>query len=248
MYRIGSIRFTNAKFYSSKKIKWSNGPLNVLEVWVSQDQDELRDLNYSDILKKMKVTISSWSTRGLSLFGKILIINSLITSLYMHRLMVLPKVPEEIYKEWKKVILNFIWNNSKPKISYEIMVGSKQIGGAGLIDLAKRDQAIKLSWVSCAIHNPVINSLADKALSNDMGHLFWQANLSKNDVLKLFSCKSFWINVLQEWIIIHFSKPANAEEMKGQIFWLNSFITINNLRVKDTTLFQRGVNICFGFL
>ena len=49
VYRLGSIANSNAHFYSSRKIKGTNEPVNILGVFVSQDPAEGFDLNYQVI-------------------------------------------------------------------------------------------------------------------------------------------------------------------------------------------------------
>ena len=84
--RMGSIRNTNAKFYSSKKLKWTNDPINILGCIFTQRNDEERSmLNLVEIKEKMGNILSLWYHRRISLFGNIFILNSLITSLFMNR-------------------------------------------------------------------------------------------------------------------------------------------------------------------
>ena len=56
VYRIGSLKDSDAVYYTEKKVKWTNNLINILGVWVSHDQ--LAELNYSEILDKTKSNIT----------------------------------------------------------------------------------------------------------------------------------------------------------------------------------------------
>ena len=81
VYRLGSIRNSNAKFYSRRRISWTNEPVNILGIFVSNSSQEMLELNYNEILEKARNIFRQWSYRGLSLYGKIMVANSLVTSL-----------------------------------------------------------------------------------------------------------------------------------------------------------------------
>ena len=54
-----------------------------------------------------------WKMRGLSLFGKILVINTLIGSLFVYRMAILPQIPENYIRQVHKLFSDFIWNGKK---------------------------------------------------------------------------------------------------------------------------------------
>ena len=134
MYRIGSLLQTNARFYSKNKIVWSEKPIKVLAVWITGNKDELQQINIEPIIEKAEAILSLWSARGLSLFGKIQIINALVASLFVHRLAVLPKLKDKYVKKINVIFQNFMWNKRKPKIALNILQGAKIDGGAGLVE------------------------------------------------------------------------------------------------------------------
>ena len=76
-----------------------------------------------------------------------LVINTLIASLFVHKMTVLPSIPEDIIQQVETVIQQFIWNGTKPKISLAALKIAKQSGGLGLVDLRKKDDALKVAWI-----------------------------------------------------------------------------------------------------
>ena len=74
IYRIGSLKDTDAMLYTTKTLAWTNEPFKVLGIEVSGSRNELIDLNYKDMYDKVETTLNAWQNRDLSLFGKTLII------------------------------------------------------------------------------------------------------------------------------------------------------------------------------
>ena len=91
---MGAARDGNAKFYSQNKIQWSDKPLKILGIWLTSDRTLLFDLNYEGIFVKIESLINLWEQRGLSLFGKVAIINTLIASQFVYKFQVLSDMPE----------------------------------------------------------------------------------------------------------------------------------------------------------
>ena len=83
LYRVGSLANTNAKCYMTKPVSWSNGPVETLGLSMSCD-GSANDVNFNKIVTKLDNVIGSWSTRSSSLSGKILIVNTLISSLFVY--------------------------------------------------------------------------------------------------------------------------------------------------------------------
>lgn len=59
VYRVGSLAGTNAKIYTCKPLAWTNDPINILGVVVSNDM-HVQNENYSVILDKVKTITELW--------------------------------------------------------------------------------------------------------------------------------------------------------------------------------------------
>ena len=79
----------------------------------------------------------------------------------------------------------------------------KMKGGAGLIDIHMKHQAMQLDWVGRAYHNKNIQNLADHALENKLGKLIWKANLSEKDIPVICNAQNFWRDTLGTWARYH---------------------------------------------
>ena len=94
VYRIGSLKRSKAKLYTVQELNWVCDKINILGVDVCDNKEMLEKFNYNSMIDKIKSILLSWGNRGLSLYGKILIINTLIGSLFVYKMSVLPSISE----------------------------------------------------------------------------------------------------------------------------------------------------------
>ena len=115
MYRIGSLRHSNATLYAMDEFVWSKEDIKVLGITISHE--DILQKNYSNIGEKVSKILKSWTNRGLSFMGKVQIINTLVASLFVYKMMVLPSIPNNVVKNINNWIRDFIWNGGKIKNS-----------------------------------------------------------------------------------------------------------------------------------
>ena len=115
VYRMGSLRNSNAVLYTAKPLAWSNIGVDVLGVRITDDN--IVSTNFQPVIAKAKVILNKWQKRGLSLLGKVQVINSLVASLFVHKMTVLPNMKTSDIKGMEAHMSNFIWNGKKAKIS-----------------------------------------------------------------------------------------------------------------------------------
>ena len=109
--------------YDLTEYTWSNNDINVLGVTIAQNN--IIEKNYIGIQGKINKILNAWYNRGLSLIGKIQVVNTLIASLFVYKMMVLPTIPDNIIKNIDNIIRDFIWNKKKSKISYQVLQNSR---------------------------------------------------------------------------------------------------------------------------
>ena len=120
VYRLGSLTKTNARLYSAKKVNWTSEKFNALGVDIHQNEEDLQD-NYKQVLIKAKNVLNTWEARSVSLLGRVNIINTLIMSLFVYKMTVLPFVSEAIYAEIKEMCEKYLWRGKRPKIKYDVL-------------------------------------------------------------------------------------------------------------------------------
>lgn len=107
IYRIGSLRNTCARLFTRKPFVWSNGPLKLLGITLD-DEDKMLDLNMSELFDRMIAKCKSWMYRGLTLMGKVLIVNSLCASLFVYKMSVLRMLKAEQIDMFNQIIRRFL--------------------------------------------------------------------------------------------------------------------------------------------
>ena len=103
---IGSSKENNAKPLG---IRWPNEPIKALGVYYTYDVKLLREKNFIerlDSIKKKKL-ISIWSSRGLSIYGKLAIIKSFLIPTFVYICALLP-TPNELLKQLNQLLFKFL--------------------------------------------------------------------------------------------------------------------------------------------
>ena len=193
IFRVGSKRGMTEKLDVKAKFKWSNDNISVLGLLIQLDNlNYIQELNFESVIKKAEITLSSWAVREMSILGKIEIVNTLVSSLFVYLMQMVPTVSSEQEKVIK-LITQFIWNGRKPKIRNNVLCLNKHDGGRRLANLMTRDKSLKIQWLnrlSGANIDPVIATLAYYFLNTKIKNtLFWECNLAIQDI-KQFEIKN----------------------------------------------------------
>ena len=199
IYRLGSIQNTNAKFYSHRKLVWTNTPVNLLGIIIANSQQETYNANVEPLINKAQIILKRWSLRDLSILGKIQVINSLVASIFLYRLAVISCLTAAHAKQIKEIFQNFVWNGKHPKIKYEILVGLKSDGGAGMADILCQDKAQKISWIYKVMKNSNLKEEAYCLMNNPVGDKLWELAIDPNEIDRVVKPTSdFWYQTLKE--------------------------------------------------
>ena len=227
MYRIGSLRYSSACMYNMSQFVWSNEDINVLGITIAQEN--IVDKNYQVLIGKTKATLKAWYNRGLSLIGKIQVVNTLVASLYVYKMMVLPSIPRKLLQCIDNIIRDFLWDGKKAKIAYHILQNPKKEGGLNLVNLRHKEIALKATWPKILVREEEYASLVYKHMRCSVfGENIWRCRLLKYDIERLKIRNIFWKDVLVCWNEYNYSKNFRIE---NQIIWYNSQIRIANTPV-----------------
>ena len=227
IYRVGSLANTDAKLYSARKLPWTNNSINILGVEIMHDDISTLEKNYNSIVSKVDQIINSWTHRNLSLIGKIQVVNTLIASLFVYKMSVLPPIPDYIVKKIESLIQKYLWNGHKPNISLGVLQNNKDMAGLRLVNLRTKDRSLKASWVKILMDGAYDRRIVHNTLHPGLQEVLWSCNLYEKDVNNVVKyADAFWCSVLKAWCLYHYSDKK--EEAVDQIIWLNSDIRVNN--------------------
>ena len=241
LYRIGSLRHSNAQLFSMDQFKWSNEDINVLGITISHN--DLVSKNYDGMEQKVKGIFANWQNRGLSLIGKIQVVNTLVASLFVYKMMVLPSIPRQFVTNFDNIVREYLWSGRKAKIAYRILQNPKGEGGLGLVNLAMRDKALKATWPKILNHEQEYATLVYKqmkcsALKEDV----WRFNLELRDINSLKIRNDFWVDVLKSWNEYRINSYSRWD---NQLIWYNSKIRIKDKPFMWNDVYQRGLKFVY---
>ena len=166
-------------------------------------------------LTKVEGVLKAWQHRKLSLLGKIAVINSLVTSQFMYKFMMLPSPDDFFFMFYKRLILDFLWETKKPQIRYDKLIQNYNNNGLKLPDLRCKELALKTKWVQYLQDKKAdwffVNSSFD---NNDL----WKCNLAPNDVKHLFPDAPFnFKQVTLAWSEFYFILPWKKQKFANRI-------------------------------
>ena len=237
LYRIGSLRHSCAQLYNIDEYVWSNKDIVVLGVTVSHE--DIIQKNYEPVICKARQLLSSWFNRGLSLIGKIQVVNTLIASLFVYKMMVLPLIPQRIIKGVENIIRDYIWSGKKAKISFKILQNKKCEGGLDLVNLRCKEISLKATWPQILAQEDDYSVIVYKGMRcGRMQQDIWRCTLLKEDVSKLKMRSEFWRDTLMCWCEYNFYKDFRIE---NQVIWYNSYIRSRNKTIYWAHCHSKGL-------
>ena len=239
IYKIGKGKYLNEKLLTGKNFKWSNSNIELLGVCIDIDSEK----TFNKILLKMQSVMQLWRMCGLTIRGKVIMLNSLVGSLLVYPMQFLPTVSKNMQIKLKGVIEDYIWNARKPKIRTEILQASNKQGGINLFNPIAKDMSIKISWVKRLTNlDKSCKSLAmysiKPRIKNDE---FWLCNFSEKDVHLACKPTPFWKSVVQAHAKLNYHDICDINTLMEERIWLNSHIKINNNMIIIQELQSKGV-------
>ena len=237
LYRIGSLKHSDAEMYSISDYKWTNQDISVLGVTIAHD--DILQKNYHSITKKVSNTLNAWNNRGLSLIGKVQVVNTLIASLFVYKMMVLPIIPKHTVKSVENIIREFLWSGGKSKIAYRILQNPKDQGGLNLVDLIRKDKALKATWPQILAEEKEYSELVYKIMRcTAIKEEIWNCSLAPEDVQEMKINNNFWKDVLYSWSEYNYYHNRRTE---NQCIWYNSKIRIENKPFLWCDIYKKGL-------
>ena len=125
--------------------------IKALGVFFTYDQVLLYEKNFQHRLDNMKKLTNIWSSRGLSIYGKVTIIKSLLIPKLVYVSSLLP-TPLKIIKQVNHIIFTFLWNE-KDKVTWLSTINTLEEGGIKMIDIESMIKALRLAWLKKIFNN-----------------------------------------------------------------------------------------------
>ena len=128
-----------------KRNSWTNKPIKALGIYYSYDQKLLHEKNFIENLDSVKKLRNIWSARGLSLYGKVTIIKSLIVPKFVYVSSLLT-TPKGVIQELNRLIFKFLWKGVD-KVTRLSVIYDYEKSGLKMIDLETMIKSLRLAWL-----------------------------------------------------------------------------------------------------
>ena len=152
----------------------------------------------------MRATCNSWYNRQLSILGKVLVVNVLMGSLFVYKMLCMVNMPQEIKEEANKIIYQFFWGKKRARIAMSTLYNKKEQGGLKLVNIDCKEKALKIMSIFQCEDNHFLRQSMYLSLSPELGNVVWKCNLKAQDVKVLFDIEKYWVQVMLAWSQINY--------------------------------------------
>ena len=115
--------------------------------------------NFGITIDEMKAIFNIWSSRSLTLLGKITVLKNLIIPKIIYKVSLLSIfLPDSFVNELNQILFQFIWGSKWEKISRLKLCCDFKEGGANMIDIKCHMLSIKLKWIQKLFDNNYVST------------------------------------------------------------------------------------------
>ena len=230
---IGSLKGSEMKPLG---IKWPQDPIKALGIFFTYDKKLLYMKKFTEKLDNIKKLTDIWSSRGLSLYGKVTIIKSLLLPKVVYTSSLLP-TPENIIKELNCLIYNFLWRG-KDKVTRKSAINDYEGGGIKMVDIESMIKSLRLAWLKRIFgdNSGAWKNYLEYLLNETGGLVLFNCNYNVKD---LTISSQFYMELLKWWS--EFRKDNAVETDWIYRIWNNQEIKINNKPVFYKRYFNYGI-------
>ena len=223
------------------KMTWSNS-FNLLGISFHINLETMVDENYSNKCAMIEKILKNYSSRKLSLIGKVTVIKSLAIPKLVYIMTVLPSPPLHIVTRINRMLKNFLWGDKPPRIQTSQLEQDISNGGLKLTNINFLNAALKLSWIPRILDNEGDLSCLFSYTVNYKKQNIWLMDKVSLSKFRQKVSNPFWKDVINEWNIYK-TKLEFKVDVRTYPIWDTYFLVNENI-VKRKNEFQAS-NIYF---
>lgn len=118
----------------------------ILGVIMGEDERKAEGTMWENILGEIERRLLFWRRMGLTIKGKVLILNVLMVSKLWY-ILYTSSMPMWMEGKLKKCFLDFLWEGKPPRIAFNTILGQVDKGGLGLIDVEQRKNSLRVKMI-----------------------------------------------------------------------------------------------------
>ena len=224
--KLGPLRDSDARYYTMKKLFGSDGAVKILGIYFHPDQQVMEQLNYWNTLKDIEAILNKWTNRALSLNGKITVINSLIASKLVYKMLATPTPSRNCFKAYKQIILQFLWDGKPARIRYNKLIQNYNKNGLKLVDIEAKNHVTKAMWPIRWQLKHRLNKIHWLYMNMPIkDERLWLCRLDVNDINKYIkNSVDMCSQILKSWSILTRSHDFDPTTFYNTPLWYNSDI------------------------
>ena len=241
--RMGSLKNSQAELIMQKVVSWSRR-VKILGMWFTTDKDEMNSLNYEKLKEKISKILNNWQARGLTILGKITVINTLVVPQFVYYFINTYNPPETFFEYVDQVVKKFLWNGGPARIKYQVLQQDIEKGGLKLVNIRNKCISLKAKWVKETFGSKAFWALHG---SNTLPLVadVTQCNLSKKHASKLLG-QGIYADVIKAWLEYKHQSldevVKDCNKILNQTLWYNSHILVGKRPCNVNKLYSK--NIC----
>ena len=187
----------------------------------------LFNLNFVPKLDKIKSLLNIWNGRSLTLYGKIVVIKTLIIPKLNYLLCIVSNPPVTSFNEIQQLLFKFLWSKKVDKIKRSLLYND---GGLKMPHLLCFNRAMKIAWIKRFLdeeNNRKWKCFFKQSLRyiGEENFILW--NLCQSHLTFNPNIESFWNDVLISWSYYKYYNPVKFKEILSQPLWFNSHILVD---------------------
>ena len=177
---LGWENLESRKASSPLGLKWRKS-VKALGIHFSYDTVEMTQKNFFEKLKSIQEQIQIWKWRGLSLYGKVTIVKTLLIPKFIYVASVLC-TPNEFVRKLKEIDYRFLWNGPD-KVARAATINSINFGGLNMTDFEISIKSFRLAWIGRYLNENSApwKSFFQYQLKNYGGTIFLKCNYNIKD-------------------------------------------------------------------
>ena len=214
--------------------------VKILGIYFTRNLKQKEDLNYKEILSKIKRLVGWWKQRDLTIMGKIQLLKTYVLSKFNY-VSSLITVPKFILKEVESISFDFIWGG-KDRIKRKILYQDYEFGGLRMTNYETFIKTQRVMWLKRLIYGENCSGwkISFDYFCRSVGGRFVFLCDYDVDKLNLENLPPFYGEILRVWQEI--DKCRHFEEnINNPILFNNRHICIRNKMIFDEDLLQKGI-------
>ena len=171
-------------------------------------------------LVTLKNILNQWTTRNLTLIGRICIVKTLAISTLVYNTSAL-KVPPNFAKKVNDICFKFIWNFKPDKVKRQTIVLPVDKGGLNMVDFTILDKSLKAAWVKrfCEADGSKWCSVFSSIIAQCRGRFIFECNFDIRDLNLTSRVPRFYTDILTVWQKWHSKNPSTTMEYLHKTIW-----------------------------